>query len=412
MELQTVRGMRDLVGSDALIQETIEGTFRKVFASYGCLPLYTPAVENFDLFKIKGAAGEAIKEEIYYFKDKSDRELALRFEFTASLARVAATNQLKMPFKRYQIGEVYRYDRPQAKRYRAFYQADVDILGVAGLSAELEIMFLVRDCFSRLGLKPKVVFNSRKLLEEVLGKYAKGKEVEAMRALDKLDKMDKKEVKAMLTDQGIDSEVVDLIEQNSLTAIENIIGTETPGVKEIKEFVTMCKANNLDFVEFDARLARGFEYYTGIVFEVKLDNGPSVGGGGRFDKLVALYGGQPTPAVGIGLGVSRIFDYLKENGFKLRMEGMVLVGLGLKGNELFETANALRAQGIFVEPDLVGKSVGKNIEFAEKKGYKFVGIIGEDELKANSIAIKNIESGKQEMVSLKEIDKIRSMVMG
>jgi len=412
MELQTVRGMRDLVGSDALIQETIEGTFRKVFASYGCLPLYTPAVENFELFKIKGAAGEAIKEEIYYFKDKSDRELALRFEFTASLARVAATNQLKMPFKRYQIGEVYRYDRPQAKRYRAFYQADVDILGVAGLAAELEIMFLVRDCFSRLGLKPKVVFNSRKLLEEVLGKYAKGKEVEAMRALDKLDKMEKKEVKAMLSEQGIDSEVVELIEQNSLTAIENIIGTETAGVKEIKEFVTMCKANNLDFVEFDARLARGFEYYTGIVFEVKLDNGPSVGGGGRFDKLVALYGGQPTPAVGIGLGVSRIFDYLKETGFKLRMEGMVLVGLGLKGNELFETANALRAQGIFVEPDLVGKSVGKNIEFAEKKGYKFVGIIGEDELKANSIAIKNIESGKQEMVSLKEIDKIRSMVMG
>ncbi|MFA6065356.1 MAG: histidine--tRNA ligase [archaeon] len=412
MELQTVRGMRDLIGSDALIQETIEGTFRKVFASYGCLPLYTPAVENFDLFKIKGAAGEAIKEEIYYFKDKSDRELALRFEFTASLARVAATNQLKMPFKRYQIGEVYRYDRPQAKRYRAFYQADVDILGVAGLSAELEIMFLVRDCFSKLGLKPKVVFNSRKLLEEVLGKYAKGKEVEAMRALDKLDKMDKKEVKAMLSEQGIDSEVVDLIEQNSLTAIENIIGAETAGVKEIKEFVTMCKANNLDFVEFDARLARGFEYYTGIVFEVKLDNGPSVGGGGRFDKLVALYGGQPTPAVGIGLGVSRIFDYLKETGFKVKMEGMVLVGLGLKGNELFETSNALRAQGIFVEPDLVGKSVGKNIEFAEKKGYRFVGIIGEDELKANSIAIKNIETGKQEMVSLKELDKIKQMVMG
>jgi len=412
MELQPVRGMRDLIGSDALIQETIEGTFRKVFASYGCLPLYTPAVENFDLFKIKGAAGEAIKEEIYYFKDKSERELALRFEFTASLARVAATNQLKMPFKRYQIGEVYRYDRPQAKRYRAFTQADVDILGVAGLAAELEIMFLVRDCFSKLGLKPKVVFNSRKLLEEVLGKYAKGKEVEAMRALDKLDKMDKKEVKAMLTEQGIDSAVVDLIEQNSLTEIEKIIGSETLGVKEIKEFVTMCKNNKLDFVEFDARLARGFEYYTGIVFEVKLDNGPSVGGGGRFDKLVALYGGQPTPAVGIGLGVSRIFDYLKETGFKVKMEGILLVGLGLKGNELFEIANSLRAQGIFVEPDLVGKSVGKNIEFAEKKGYKFVGIIGEDEIKANSIAIKNIESGKQEMVSLKEIEKIRSVVMG
>jgi len=339
MEIQTVRGMRDLIGSDALIQETIEGTFRKVFASYGYLPLYTPAVENFDLFKIKGGAGEAIKEEIYYFKDKSERELALRFEFTASLARVAATSQLKMPFKRYQIGEVYRYDRPQAKRYRAFYQADIDILGVSGLGAELEIMLIVKDCFTKIGLKPKVIFNSRKLLEEVLGKYAKGKEIEAMRALDKLDKMEKKDVKVMLEEKGIDSTVVDLMEKNSLIEIEKVIGSSGNGVKEIKEFETLCKENKLDFVEFDSRLARGFEYYTGIVFEVKLDNGPSVGGGGRFDKLIGLYGGQETPAVGIGLGVSRIFDYLKEIGFKIKMEGLVLVGIGLEGNTLIKTAN-------------------------------------------------------------------------
>ena len=198
--LQPVRGMRDLVGSDALIQEAIESNFREVFASYGYLPLYTPAVESFDLFKIKGAAGEAIKDEIYYFKDKSEREIALRFEFTASLARVAATQQLKMPFKRYQIGEVYRYDRPQAKRYRAFCQADIDILGVSGLSAELEVMLVVKDCFARLNLKPKVIYNSRKLLEEILNKYAKGKEVEAMRILDKMDKLEKKDIEK---DSGI-----------------------------------------------------------------------------------------------------------------------------------------------------------------------------------------------------------------
>lgn len=411
MELQTVRGMRDLVGQDALIQETIESQFRKVFASYGYLPLYTPAVENFELFKIKGAAGEAIKEEIYYFKDKSERELALRFEFTASLARVAATTQLKMPFKRYQIGEVYRYDRPQAKRYRAFYQADADILGVAGIEAELEIMLLVKDCFSTLNLKPKVIFNSRKLLQELLLKFAPGKEIEAMRALDKLDKMEKREIKAMLDEKGIDSSVVDLIEMNSLEQIQKIVGNESEGVKEIKEFLALCKENKLDFVEFDARLARGFEYYTGIVFEVKLDNGPSVGGGGRFDKLISTYGGQATPAVGIGLGVSRIFDYLKENNFKIRMEGIFLFGIGLSGNELFGIANTLREKGIFVEVDLSKKNLSKNIEFAQKKGYKYVGIIGENEFKDKAITIKDIEEGKQETIKLSDINAIKTKVM-
>lgn len=411
MELQTVRGMRDLVGADALIQETIESNFRKVFASYGYLPLYTPAVENFDLFKVKGAAGEAIKEEIYYFKDKGDRELALRFEFTASLARVAATSQLKMPFKRYQIGEVYRYDRPQAKRYRAFYQADADILGVAGLEAELELMLLIRDSFGSIGLKPKVIFNSRKLLQEVLGKFALGKEVEAMRILDKLDKMEKKEIIQMMDEKGIESSVVDLIEMNSLEQIQKVLGAETPGIKEIKEFATKCKENGLGFVEFDARLARGFEYYTGIVFEVKLDNGPSVGGGGRFDKLVELYGGQVTPAVGFGLGVSRIFDYLKENNFKVRMEGVFLFGIGVGTNELLKISDTLRANGIFCEVDLIGKSPGKNIEFAEKKGYKYVGIIGENELKAKTITIKDIEEGKQESYLMNDFGKIKSKVM-
>jgi histidyl-tRNA synthetase len=403
--------MRDLVGQDALIQETIESTFRKVFASYGYIPLYTPAVESFDLFKIKGAAGEAIKDEIYYFKDKGEREIALRFEFTASLARVAATTQLKMPFKRYQIGEVYRYDRPQAKRYRAFTQADIDILGVGGLNAELEIMYLVRDCFSALGLKPKVIFNSRKLLQEILSKFAPGKEIEAMRILDKLDKMDKKEIKQMMDEKRIESSVVDLIEMNSLEQIQKVLGEETSGVKEIKDFSKMCKENKLGFVEFDARLARGFEYYTGIVFEVKLDNGPSVGGGGRFDKLIGLYGGQETPAVGIGLGVSRIFDYLKETNFKIRLQGLFIFGIGVKNEELFKISNTLRETGVFCEIDLLEKNLSKNIEFAQKKGYKYVGIIGENEIKEGVITIKDIEEGKQEKIKLKDIELIRKKVM-
>jgi histidyl-tRNA synthetase len=363
------------------------------------------------LFKVKGAAGEAIKDEIYYFKDKSERELALRFEFTASLARVAATNQLKMPFKRYQIGEVYRYDRPQAKRYRAFYQADIDILGVAGLDAELEIMLIIKDAFNAFKLKPKVVFNSRKLLEAILGKYAKGKEVEAMRILDKMDKVEKKDIIAMLEEKGIDSKVVEIIESNSMQKIENLVGKENEGLLEVKNFLKLCSQNGLDFVEFDSKLARGFEYYTGIVFEVKLEDGPSVAGGGRFDKLIGLYGGQETPAVGIGFGLSRIVDYLKEKGTQIGMEGVYLFGIGIEPQGVVPFAEKLRAEGVFVETDLNGRNVSKNIEFAQKKGYKFVGIVGENEKKAGTITLKNIVDGKQEMLKISDAKEIRKKVM-
>jgi len=400
MTFQTVRGMRDLIGQDACIQEFIEANFREVFASYGYLPQYTPAVENFDLLAAKSAAGEEIKKEIYYFKDKGDRELGLRFDLTVPLGRVASSNQLKMPYKRYQIDEVYRYDRPQAKRYRAFKQADIDILGVKGLEAELEVMLVTRDCFTKLNLKPRVVFNSRKLLEELITSFAKGREIEVMRVLDKLDKVGENDCKEMLKEKGLDTSIVDIIVKNDLEEIKGIIGEASEGLKEVNDFLALCKENELDFVEFSSALARGLEYYTGIVFEIKLDEGPSVGGGGRYDKLISNYGGQETAAVGISFGVSRLYDILKENGFKTSMEGLFLVSAGVPVKELVKIGDSLRTKGIYNETDLNGKSISKGFEFAEKKGYGFVGIIGENEIKDKTITIKNLKIGKQETIEL------------
>ncbi|HNV01329.1 MAG TPA: His/Gly/Thr/Pro-type tRNA ligase C-terminal domain-containing protein, partial [archaeon] len=256
----------------------------------------------------------------------------------------------------------------------------------------------------------KIVFNSRKLLNDILGVYAKGKEIEAMRILDKMDKVDKKGIIEMLEEKGIDPKVIEVIEKNDLDTITQIVG-QSVGVKEILEFKNLLKENNLDFVEFDARLARGFEYYTGIVFEIKLDNGPSVGGGGRFDKLVSTYGGQDTPAVGVGLGVSRIFDYLKENGEKVSQNGLFICGIGegVTKTNLFKISQKLRNEKINNEIDLVGKNISKNIEYAESKGYNFVGIIGENELKENKITIKNLKTGKQETIEL-NIEKIKKLV--
>jgi histidyl-tRNA synthetase len=400
MKLSNVRGTRDLVGLDAILQKKVEDNFERVFTKYGYTPLYTPAIENFDLFKIKGAAGDAIKDEIYYFKDKGDRELGLRFEFTASLARVAATSQLKLPYKRYQIGEVYRYDRPQAKRYRAFNQADIDILGIIGLDAEIEVMKIIKDCFATLNLKPRVIFNSRKLLNDLFNKFAPGKEVETMRILDKIDKIGNDAVKEMLNEIGVDSSVVDIISENNIYKIKSILGEDSKGVQEINDFLEKCSDNELDFVKFNASLARGFDYYTGIVFEIKLDDGPSVGGGGRYDNLVKTYGGSDTPAVGIGLGISRIFDYLKENNKKNIINGMFLVNLGVFPQKVNDFASSLRDLDVICEVDLKKFKLAKAFDYAEKKGYRVVGIIGENELAENKITIKNLLNGMKFQVEM------------
>ncbi|MFA5357921.1 MAG: histidine--tRNA ligase [archaeon] len=411
MDFQNVRGMRDLVGEDALLQQRIEDTIRKVSETYGYSPLYTPAVESFELFKAKGTAGEAIKDEIYYFKDKGEREIALRFELTASLARVAAGNQLKMPFKRYQIGEVYRYDRPQAKRYRAFTQADLDILGVKSLKAELELMLIIKDIFAQLGLKPKVIFNSRNLMQEMLSIFGKGKEIEAMRIIDKMEKIGEEEVRKELTKIEVNQKIIDLIKGNSIEEVSKLNGMENSiGLKEVNDFLEMVNANGLDFVELNLSLARGLDYYTGLVFEIKMGESVSIGGGGRFDKLIETYGGNSTPAVGIGLGVSRIFDFMKEKGEKKAVEGVFLFGLGAPYGKVLSTAQVLRFNGISVENDLSEKSISKNLENAQKKGYTFVAILGERELQKKQITLKNIINGKQILVQASKIAEIKKFM--
>lgn len=393
--------MRDLVGKDALLQQRIEDAVRASAEKFGYMPLYTPGVESFELFTAKGTAGEAVKDEIYYFKDKSDRELGLRFEFTASLARVAATSQLRMPYKRYQIGEIYRYDRPQAKRYRAFNQADIDILGVSGLQAELELMLIAKEVLTTLNIDAKIKFNNRKLLQSILENYVKGKETESMRSIDKLDKLSEEDVKKELKEKGLDDSFLDLIKKNSL---EDVAKLETvkysDGLKEVNEFITMLEENKLDFVELDLSIARGLDYYTGTVFEIKVESGPSIGGGGRFDKLVEAYGGQATPAVGISFGISRIFDYLKEKDDKIVLDGVFLFGLGVSYSKVLKVADTFRKNGLNAEEDLLGKNISKNIDYAEKKGYRYVGIIGENEAKTNTITIKDLESGEQKTLPI------------
>ncbi|MEK6957626.1 MAG: histidine--tRNA ligase [archaeon] len=415
MPYQTVKGMRDFLPEQAKKKQFIEDVLRRVFESYGYEPLQTPIVEEFDLLAAKGSGGEAIKEEIYWFRDKSERELGLRYDLTVPFARVVATNRmLQRPFKRYCISTVYRYDRPQAKRYREFTQADVDIAGVKSVMADFEILQISVDVMRKLGFEFKITVNNRVVLEELAKSCGVSEEQikDAFRSIDKLDKIGEKEVRREFREKGIDDLILDKIFVNSLEGVKEKIG-QTDSLKELEEILELCKANNFAEVVFDLSLARGLEYYTGNVFEIKLNDGPSMGAGGRYDKLIGLYGGEATPAVGISFGVDRLFDALEpELIIGPNTDLFIMPFSKEEGIEATKLASKIRSKGVSVEIDLAGRNIKKNFEYANKRSIPFVIVLGENELKGGRFKLKELATGKEEEFSFEDAQKIASRIKG
>ncbi len=407
--------MQDFLPEKATKKQWIEDTCRRVFESYGFAPLETPVVEDFALLAAKGSGGEAIKEEIYYFKDKSERELGLRFDLTVPLARVIATNQqLPKPFKRYQIGTVYRYDRPGERRYRGFTQADWDIVGSASLLADFETIAVAVDAMQALGFKKgefAVKINNRELLGEIALSCGveKGKVVECFRSIDKLEKIGKQGVEKELQQKGIKTQILGQLESGKLGKLKL---QNTAPLQEMKKLLKLLKENGLGkFVSPDLCLARGLEYYTGMVFEVCVKGSPSVGGGGRYDKLIELYGGQPTPAVGGSFGVERLLDCLEKRLVPESKTKLFIAPVGEKCVEkCLQIAAKIRALGVSCEMDLMNRGIGKNIQYADKKGIPFVAIIGEDELKQKAMTLKNLKTGKQRKIKLSGLSELKKIM--
>lgn len=414
-KIQTVRGMRDFLPEKAAKKQWIEQKCRQAFERYGFAPLETPAVEDFKLLSQKGSGGQAIKEEIYYFKDKSQRELGLRFDLTVPLARVMASNpQLPKPFKRYQIGQVYRYDRPGEKRWRAFTQADWDIVGSKGTTADFEAIAVAIDTMKELGLKKgefKVKINNRKLLEEIAlcCNVAKEKVTECFRCLDKQDKIGQEGVKKELKEKGISPKILENLNQKKLKSLKM---KDVEPLKEIQELTQTLKKNKMsEFVEIDLSLARGLEYYTGLVFEICVKNCPSVGGGGRYDNLVESYGGQKTAAVGGSFGIDRLLDLLED---RIKLEPKTRVFVAAVGKEMQEKAleltQKIRSQGINASTDLNQRGISKNLDYANRLGIPFVVIIGEKELKAKQFTLKEMKTGKEKKLKFSNLKKLVELV--
>lgn len=405
---QVVKGMRDFVQEQARKKQCIEEFCKQVFERYGYEPLQTPVVEDFSLLAAKGSAGEAIKEEIYYFKDKAERELGLRFDLTVPLARVVASNpSLQKPYKRYCIGQVYRYDKPQAKRYREFTQADVDIIGSGSLLSDFEILQIAVDVMRGLGLEFLIKVNNRQLLEEVAEKCGVPKEnvKDCFRSIDKLDKIGLEGVKEELEGKGISAKLLEKIRDNSVEKVSKIVNGKS--LEEISSLLELCKSNGLNEICFELSLARGLEYYTGNVFEIKIKEGPSVGGGGRYDKLIEVYGGQSTPAVGISFGIDRLYDAL-ENTLKVNKRIELFV-MPLSRNEwkaAIELSTELRKLGLKVELELMERSIKKSLEYATKKEIKYFIAIGENEVKNKMVKLKSLKEKTEMRLDITDYEKI------
>lgn len=406
MKFQPPKGTRDFPPEDASKFQWVWTIIADVFEKYGFKPLYTPAFENLNLLTAKGGIGEALKDEIYYFRDKSDRELGLRFDLTMPLARFIASNpQLPKPFKRYSIDKVWRYDNPQAMRWREFWQADIDTIGVKSTIADAEILAAACECLENLGFKDYYIrVNNRRFLDSKIGRGVKKEKIPAVfRILDKLDKIGEEEVIAELKKIGCDTkDVREIISDKEIAAKD----------EEVQQLIDyLGDFGYAEKVRADASLVRGLDYYSGLVFEIFLGAKVSCGGGGRYDNLIEKVGGQKTEAVGISLGIDRIIEMMKEQDLfpEINSDAKVFVANvddSVRG-EAIRIAQRLRKEGISCQVNLTNRYLSKQLEFANSQGIQYVVVVGKEEIRMKRFKFRDMKANLQKELGL---DSIISML--
>jgi histidyl-tRNA synthetase len=453
MEKPTLpKGTRDFGPAVMAKRQFILNTIRGVFQKFGFQPLETPAMENLSTLTGKyGEEGDQLLFKILnsgdYLKDADANKLetrnsrsltsdisekGLRYDLTVPFARyvVMNRNEVSFPFKRYQIQPVWRADRPQKGRYREFYQCDADVVGTNSLLCEAEIILTIKETFSKLGITDfSIKINHRGVLSglaEVIG--AKGNETSLFVAIDKLDKIGEDKVREELKSKDFQDESLDILFSvlnlkgsniNKIDALTQRFNTSEQGKKglaDLQETFRLVEKFGVDLkhVEFDIALARGLSYYTGCIFEVKINNVSigSVSGGGRYDNLTQAFGDKENlSGVGFSFGVDRLFDAMEE--LKLFPKDSLVSSKILLchfDQESFEyalkTATTLRDKNISCEiyPDVT--KIKKQLEYANKKSIPFAVIIGSEEMTSGQLAVKNLETGDQQKGTIDEVIKM------
>ena len=420
MELQLPKGTRDFAPEEKILRDRVVNTLKEIFGLYGFAPLETPVLERFDVLSSKYAGGAEILKETFKLKDQGERDLGLRYDLTVPMCRFIGMNpNLKLPFKNYRAGEVFRDGPIASARYRQFTQCDPDIVGSSSMAADAEIISLIATAFRKFEFEITIKINNRKLLNELLDYCGVEKEKQdaAILSIDKLAKFGLGVVRSELSGQKINedtiSRIVNILDirgsnEEKISQLKNFL-KNSEGLNEVAELLSFLKNFNVD-ADFDVSLARGLSYYTGTVIETFLKNSSvksAVCAGGRYDGMIGNFLGKGSyPAVGVSFGVDRIYDALAEkNEAKPKTGTKVFVAPIKSLGEGIKIAQQLRDAGISTDIDLNEKGPSKNLEYANSLGIPFVLFVGKKELEEGKLKLRDMKSGNEEMLEIKDIIK-------
>lgn len=424
VEPRSLQGFMELMPNEQILFNRIKRTIEEVYEKYGFMPLDTPIIELSEVLLAK--AGGETEKQIYRF-NKGDNDLSLRFDLTVPLAKYVAKryNELIFPFKRYQIGKVFRGERPQKGRFREFYQCDIDVVGDESLSinVDAELPTIIYEIFNKLNFGKFVIrINNRKILNGLFQYLDINEKQECLRIIDKLEKIGKENVFKELCDLGINEEKIDYLinfmqidgtNQEKLSSLKNLnIDNDIYqlGLLELEQVINyLNEVIPSDSFKIDLTIARGLDYYTGTVYETYLVDYPNIGSicsGGRYDNLVEFYTDKKLPGVGVSIGLTRLFDQLLDaNIIKSEAISVTDVLVIPMSNDLkyaLKITKLLRENDINVSICYLEKGMKQKFKYANRINAQNVLVLGEDEENNNLVTLKNMISGEQEMITVEE----------
>lgn len=423
LSTQPYKGARDFYPEDKRVQKYMFNILRKTAESFGYEEYDAPILEALDLYRAKSGE-EIVNEQTYTFTDRGGREVAIRPEMTPSVSRMVAAKRQELSYQLrwYSIPNLWRYERPQRGRLREHWQMNVDMFGVAGIEAEHELILLADATMKAFGAKHdmySIKLNSRKLIDSFLNEYLGLDSVQAYtvaKLIDRMHKMPRHEfvadVDAMLSpsqrEAGLGEKLLATLACTDLDQLPDALKSH-PSTAELKRLIALLEESGVTNAEFDITIMRGFDYYTDVVFEMvdaDPENNRSMFGGGRYDGLVGLFGVEPVPTVGFGLGDVTLANFLESHKLLPAPHTetdayVVLIGELYYGAQ--KMLSQLREEGVRIAVDISGRKPAQQIKSAEKKGISYVVFVGDQELQSERYKLKNIVTGEEQELSLERL---------
>lgn len=429
MKIQNVKGGYDFLPKEQKIRNYINEVLKETFMEYGYGSIETPILCYLDMLVDKYDENNDLLKEIYKLSDQGGRELGLRYDLTVPFAKFIALNKnnISMPFKRYEIAKVFRDGPVKVGRDREFTQCDADVVGIEGQFIEAELLSLYINAFKKLGIDIIIKYNNRNLMRGLIKETGVSEEQisKVITILDKMNKITEEELRTYLIEIAIENEQIDkllMLFKMDIDKIKDMFNNSTNeeltlGIKEIdtlKGYIE--KIGYSEICKVDLTLARGQDYYTGNVFEVYDKSGyltSSIGGGGRYDKMVTEYinDGEVYPAVGISFGLTSIYEILKtRDDFKNASDiKFYIIPMGVD-MEALSLANTLRSYGYNVDVEMKGRKLKKSLDFANRENIPYVIIVGEDEVKSGKVTVKDMINQNNFEIDLKNPEKVKEIV--